>query len=362
MKDKAVILIGCGRIGFLLEDDPLRNKPCTHAGGAAAAGIKITHAVDIDTSRLDLFCTRYEIPPDNCCTDYKELFKKVSPDIVIVATWTASHTDIGIAALKAGADIVVLEKPVAPSLSEARRLLDTARQTGGTLIINHERRYDPRYQKVLTLLEKEKIGKLKTIHASILTGPYRGPSDISEGGGPLLHDGTHLVDIISFFGGKITEVSGDFQRDNRSSGYEDRATAWLKTEQGVDVFLEAGGSRKYFHFELTLSGTEGKIIIGNGYQSLYLTDASRYYRGFQDLREVDFPTIPKGNCFTTLYREVKTLMKDRNRAVSSSGEKGYDALEAIHGIYLSSSKQGIKIKLPLKGKRINLEKIFDIEE
>ena len=43
-------LIGCGRIGCLLEGDPLRYKPCTHYGGASAAGITVTHACDIIAS------------------------------------------------------------------------------------------------------------------------------------------------------------------------------------------------------------------------------------------------------------------------------------------------------------------------
>lgn len=357
---KNVILIGCGRIGFLLENDPLRKKPCTHAGGALSAGIAITHAVDIDRSRLEKFRCSSGISPENCSTHYRELLNRVTPHCVIIATWTESHTDIALFAARRGAEIIVCEKPLSWSLKTAKNLIETCEKTGCRLLVNHERRYDPRYRKAAELLRSGKIGELKTIHGQVLTGPYGGSSSLREGGGPLLHDGTHMIDIIRYFAGDITEVTGSFQRDSRSSGYEDRAAAWLKTHGGIDIFLEAGGSRNYFQFEAVISGTEGKIVIGNGYQSLFLSRPSRYYRGFRDLREVNFPAIKNQNCFTELYREVKKLMKNRKNEITSTGRDGYSALEIIHGIYLSAWKNETKITLPLKQGEVNLQRIFDI--
>jgi hypothetical protein len=52
---KEITLIGCGRIGFILENDKLRNKPCTHFGGADSVGLKFTSACDISKDRLKEF-------------------------------------------------------------------------------------------------------------------------------------------------------------------------------------------------------------------------------------------------------------------------------------------------------------------
>lgn len=362
MKNNHVALIGCGRIGFLLEKDPLRKKPCTHAGGATAAGITITHAVDTNSQRLNEFKKRYNLPAAHTGTDYKELLKKVRPACVIIATWTESHAEIAIFAARNGARIIVLEKPVSYSLKSTGKLLEECEANNCKLIINHERRYDPRYQQVKKLIENRKIGTIKSIHATVLTGPYRGDSGLKEGGGPLLHDGTHIIDIIRFFIGDISEVSGDFQRNSRNSGFEDQATAWLKSESGVDIFLESGGSRNYFQFELTISGTEGKITIGNGYQHLYTSTPSRFYKGFRDLSEKKFPGIPDKNCFVELYREVKGHLNQKTEIITSTGLDGYKSLEIIHGIYLSASKNRKKISLPVNRGSINLKRIFDISE
>ena len=179
------------------------------------------------------------------------------------------------------------------------------------------------------------IGEVRTVHGSILTGGYRGTSSADQGGGPLLHDGTHLVDMLRFLFGEIATVQGEFRRAGRRTGFEDGACAWLKTAGGVDIFLEAGGPREYFMFELEISGTLGKIVIGNGYERLYSARPSRYYTGFRDIGEAPFPAFRRNNCFRELYREAKRARSGRER-ITSTGPDGYRALEVIHAIYLSS--------------------------
>ena len=359
MKKHSAALIGCGRIGCLLENDPLRNKPCTHAGGVCAAGIQITHAADADISRLDAFCTKNAIPSYRASTDYRDLFTRDAPEIVIVATWTNSHAEITRYAAEHGARIIVTEKPIAANMSDAYKMIECCKKNDVCLIINHERRYDPRYRAVRHLLEKGAIGTVKTVNAAVFTGAYRGASLIADGGGPLLHDGTHLVDIIRFFFGDIDSVRGNFSRDTRTAGFEDRAVAWLKMQNGIDVFLEAGGSRSYFGFELNISGTKGKIGIGNGFNHLYKTVPSKLYAGFRDLEEVQFPAMQKTNCFTELYREVKKAALKQSGEITSSGYDGLKALEAVHSIYLSSHLSK-PVSLPVQISSIHLDKIFSL--
>jgi predicted dehydrogenase len=352
-------LIGCGRIGFLLEQDPLRYKPCTHFGGAAFAGVPVSHACDINRERLNIFGRTAGLPQECLYRDYRELLRNERPDLVIIATWTESHEKIAVEAARCGAKTIVLEKPMASTLRGCQRILTHCEERGASVIICHERRYDNRYRKVKYLLAEGKIGQIKTVHASILTSEYRGNSKVSEGGGPLLHDGTHLVDMLRYLFGDITAVQGSFQRSGRTSGFEDRAAAWINTGDGIDIFLEAGGNRNYFVFELEISGTEGKILIGNGYEKLYLGLPSRLYTGFRDIVEKPFPAFKKNNCFEELYREARRSLKG-NAVIASDGNDGYRALEIIHAAYLSSYLGGKKICLPVNPRRINLKKIFDL--
>jgi len=357
-----IALIGCGRIGFLLENDPLRYKPCTHFGGASSAGVKITHACDINRDRLDRFGTTAGIPGKNLFEDYRELLNAAPPDMAIIATWTESHDRIAVEAARSGAAVIVLEKPMASTLQGCGAIIDECRKSKTAVIISHERRYDSRYRKTKGLIDAGKIGRVMTVHASILTGGYSGTSDPGEGGGPLLHDGTHLIDMIRFLFGEIDSVEGEFQRSGRAHGFEDRACAWLKTREGIDIFLEAGGNRKYFVFELEISGTLGKIIIGNGYESLHLNRVSKHYTGFRDITAARFPKYRKNNCFHDLYREAKTALAGKTKRTTSSAADGYRALEVIHAIYLSSHMNRKTIKIPVDRESIDLKKIFDLKK
>lgn len=360
MKKFTTALIGCGRIGFLLENDPLRYKPCTHYGGARAAGIRIDYACDINPDRLIKFSSIAKIPEKNTFSDYHKLMEKVKPDLVIIATWTASHVDIALCAVTNGSRVIICEKPIAANLTDAKKLIDACKSKGTKLIINHERRYESRYRTVKKILSKKEIGDVITVYGSVLSGGYQGKSSIEEGGGPLLHDGTHMIDIIRFFFGEIKSVSGEFQRYGRKKGYEDRALAWLKSSKKIDIILETGGKRDYFAFDLQISGTKGKITIGNGYEKIYKTRKSQFYTGFKDLKEQSFPLSGGINCFKQLYKETQSLLQGKSASITSGGIDGYKSLEIIYAIYLSSFFNGKKVELPLKPDTLDTREIFNI--
>lgn len=360
MPASEISLIGCGRIGFLLENDSLRNKPCTHFGGASSAKLKITSACDLNPGRLEEFGKTAQIPEDSLFTDYKILLKKKKPDMTIISTWTDTHADIALEAIREGSKLIILEKPAASSLPLVKKIIDESEKNRCRIIVNHERRFDGRYNKVKEMIKDGAIGEIRTVNARMLTGLYRGSSLINEGGGPLLHDGTHLVDIIRFFFGDIVSVQGEFTRFSRSSGFEDSASAWMQSKEGINIFLEAGGGRKYFQFELEIWGTDGKILIGNGYTRLFLKKKSRLYSGFRDLSEVKFPPIRQKNCFSELYKSASLILKGKASESISGIEDGYKALEIIHAVYYSSHFGRKKIDLPLISGSVNLKKIFNL--
>lgn len=342
-----VALIGCGRIGFMLEHDPLRYKPCTHWGGAKAANLAITHACDINTERLNNFAKLAGIPSSQCYTDYHTLLEQVKPQCVIIASWTHTHAPVGIAAAKNGAKVIVCEKPIASNLKEAKALIDACNKHNTTLIINHERRYDYRYNYVKKLLAKNIIGSISSVYGFVFT-----PSKAHQpgsGGGPLLHDGTHLIDIVQYLFGNIAQVQAHTQKYSPTSLYEDYAIAHCITTSGIHVTLEAGGHREYFMFELQIFGTKGKIVIGNGYLQIFTPKKSKYYTGFNDLVPQSISPKGKPDYFVKLYKEAKRCLTQPQQ-VTSSGEDGYKALEVIHAIYRSTQYNGRRILLPIENK------------
>jgi len=342
-------LIGCGRIGSLLEEDKLREHPCTHAGAIALCDrVELTSGCDTDTERLKEFGKKWDVK--RLYTDYSELLEKEKPDIICVATWSYTHADIVLEAVKNGVQAILCEKPIALSLSDAQKMIESCKKAGIILSINHERRWDASYIKVFEMINEGMIGELRTIIGNVLTGSPSIKSlnaDYSKiGGGPLLHDGTHLFDIMRFFAGDIEWVVGDIKK-NKGMAVEDQATAYFMFKNGVSGFAEGGGARKYFNFEVDLQGSEGRIVIGNGLLELWRNAQSSRYGGFRDLVAEEFPVVEERK--SPYLGGIKELIEviEGKKACSSSGEDGMKALEAIMAVYESARLGGKKIFLPI---------------
>ena len=363
-----IVLIGCGRIGVLLEDDPLRSKPATHIGGIqfllknhnTPKNLILSAVCDIDSNRLSQCMKKYQI--EKGYSHYKEIILAEKPDIVIIATWTSSHKDIAVFAAENGVKGIVLEKPIAVSIRQAHEIIHTCNLHNVKLVINHERRWDCLYRKTAEIISSKTLGELKTIYANVLSrsaprGDWKNVLN-EAGGGPLLHDGTHLVDMIRYFAGDIASVSGHVTREDPSFGTETTATAFMQTQSQVNIFLEAGGMRDYFNFEIDLHFERGRIRVGNGISDYFTTQNSGRYTGFYELIKTPFPSFIRNmNPFTGALLEVIDAI-EKDTQPFSSGIDGLRAIEIIFAVYYSASLGGKKISLPLKTIGHPLKRMF----
>ena len=239
MKKFKTGIVGCGRIGSILEEDPLRGKPCTHAGGfSALPAIHLSAGCDIDPERLKEFGKRWHVT--GLYSDYREMLEKENLDILCIATWTPLHASMTLEAAKAGIKGIFCEKPIATNLKQAQKMVRACQKNNIPLIINHERRWDAYYQQARKLIRSGKIGEIKTLIGNALSWkPGRLP--VSEhGGGPLFHDGTHLTDLLLFFGGPVAWVSGHETRPGGEKYIEETASAILGFKNGAIGFIEGG--------------------------------------------------------------------------------------------------------------------------
>ena len=355
-------IIGCGRIGCILESDPLRNKPCTHFGGALSAGLKFNYACDIDAGRLSDFAAKASISKENRFTDYKRLLDSAKFDLVTISVPTASHAEILEACIKKSVKVIICEKPLTADIQSSKKIIRLSDQKDSIIIVNHERRYDPYYRKAREIIKSQKLGRLISIRGSMLTAGSRGNGNPSSGGGPLLHDGTHLIDIIRYFAGDIKSVHSHFKRYGKNTGFEDYISLYMKTTDDVPIFAETGGDCGYFCFEVDIILSGGRIVIGNGYRHLYKTRKSKFYTGFSDLCEIKFP-VPKNytNCFTALYKEAAGLLANpENAAPLSTAIDGYKSLEIINASYLSSHRNKT-VSIPVKSFKPGIKTIFGFD-
>ena len=335
MKFKAG-LIGCGRIGSLLSEDKLREKPCTHAEAYYKnTNIELVAGSDTDTERLKLFSDKWEVK--DTYTDYMKMLAEKKLDIVSVATPVNTHMEIIEECAKSKVKVILCEKPLASSLEDAKKACWVCKQNGSLLVVNHSRRFSGDYLKVRDLLASGIIGKLKSVICNISASPPKAEESYEKtGGGILMHDGTHLVDTLRFLLEEEDpeEIIGFIKPASNGAMVEENIQCVLKYKEGCKVFLDCS-DRDYFHFEIDIQGDKGRITIGNGIHRYYVKGSSANYENFNSLIEKPFPGYDDTPFFKTIANNIVKFLKT-GEIPESSGELACSTLKQVMAIYKSA--------------------------
>jgi len=337
-------LVGCGRIGWLLEDDPLRGKPCTHAGALSVdRRVKILAAADPDPQRLADFGSRFGVGA--LYPSHRELLDRHRVDLLAVAAPTECHADIVTEAAASGrVRGIYCEKPISRSLAEADRMIEACERAEVALVVGHERRFGAHFIKARELVAGGAIGRVRTLIGQALGGEPPAVLKSEAGGGPLLHDGTHLTDLFGYFCGPAAWVIGRVERSHGSQNIEHTASALVGMENGATGFIEGGGRRSYFAFDLEVQGEKGVVRIGNRPPELWLARPSPRLTGFSELIQADFPAYEPNNGFVAAFRALIEEIETGKPSLST-GRDGRAALEMILTIYESAARGEKRVRI-----------------
>lgn len=227
-------------------------------------GLSLAAVADPNADRRAAFA---EVPG---FPDWRDMLRSGGLDAVVVATPHFSHTEIGIAVLDAGLHLL-MEKPLAVHKADAEQLLRHPRRSGQLFAAMLNQRGDPAYQAVRSLLVRGELGRLQRAHWAMTTwfrtdayyasAPWRG-TWAGEGGGLLINQACHNLDLYQWLFGLPSRVSGHcgFGRYHAIET-EDDVTAWFEHADGMTgVFTsstgEAPGSNR-----LEIVGDAGRIVL-----------------------------------------------------------------------------------------------------
>ncbi|XDD55836.1 Gfo/Idh/MocA family protein [Leptospira sp. WS4.C2] len=334
------ILIGLGRICSSLETDPFRKKPCTHMGVLTSEWGKdrfeFVLGLDNNPEKCESFQSFWNTKTEIVNSDPTKVTLPNSIQFAVISTPSANHEDWAKHCIRQGIPNLLIEKPVALTESGAKRIQKLAKKHKTRIWINHERRYHPSYQFVKDQLTKGKFGNLKSIRASVFTSAKNPGLAFSKlGGGPLLHDGTHAVDLIHWFLGKPKLVDSKLERPKKNS-IESRAVAWFQTKAGVDIFLDVAGERDYFQFELDIHTDTHRIICSNDGFQFYQSETSNLYKGFRSLVPffpAQFPKPETANAFIGIYDEIFQVITGKKQTMEGTLSDNIEILNLIESIY-----------------------------
>lgn len=299
---------------------------------------KLVLVVDVDLHKAKKLAREFGADEE---TDWKKAVKRPDIDIVIVSTVNNALAPICKVALENGKHILC-EKPFGKTPAESKIIIATAKKHKRLVKVGFNHRFHPAIMKAKKLHEEGIIGKILFIRARYGHGgrvgmekEWRMNKKIS-GGGELLDQGVHLVDLCRWFGGEFTAVSGKCETKFWKTEVEDNAFVTMNNK-GVTAFFHVSTNNWGNIFSFEIFGDKGALVI-DGLGGNY---------GMETLNMgVTIP--PYGNLKSRIFRyktidlswkeEWKNFMRaiEHKSKLVGSGDDGLRANELIAAIYKSS--------------------------
>ncbi len=317
-KDVYIAVIGCGGI-----------SNCHIKAYGKNQYAKLVVFCDIEEKKTLKFAEQYGAEH---YIDYRELLENIEKlDAISICTPPVSHKEIAVAALKKNVN-VLCEKPLAINAAEAEEMVDAAAQSSAFLMTAYPFRFREEMLKTKQLLEKETIGTplfahnafsflVENIHQTWFT-----KKEIS-GGGIIIDNGAHAIDIFHFLFGDIADVAARTRIHDRRNKVEDNALILLEMKSGLCATIELSWSVPFPQEDyLEIYGSRGTITVSSRYVRYRNSDSKQWVYAQTD------PAFQAGfdNEINHFIHCIRSKEQPR-----STGEDGLRALQIIEKIYSS---------------------------
>jgi scyllo-inositol 2-dehydrogenase (NADP+) len=249
MKQLKTVVVGLGRIGW-----QFHLKQAHEHEGFSLVGV-----VDPVPDRLQEAWTTYNV---DGFPDMGACLAATKPDLVAIASPTNFHVDQAILAFKAGCD-VFCDKPIAPSLEEADRMIESARGHGRKLMVYQPHRATPAAVAIRDLIGRGLIGPVRSM--KFRSSGYVRRNDwqafVKNGGGMLNNYGAHLIDqALHFSGSKAARISCLLRTIASLGDADDYVKALIETESGTILDIEINQASALDMPRLQIFGQHGAIV------------------------------------------------------------------------------------------------------
>lgn len=216
--------------------------------------------------RLDAFGMKFGV---GVFTSVGEMIERSGAQAILVCTPHQEHAGPAIEAAKAGAHVLV-EKPLAASLSDCDRMIAAAREGGVTLSVVSQRRFYPPCLRIRQALDAGKLGRPVLATAVMLgwrdeayyrSDPWRGKWK-EEGGGVLVNQAPHQLDLLLWYMGEAEEVFGYWGNLNHPYiEVDDTAVAVIRFRNGgLGSLLVSNGQNPAVHARVSVHGSNGASV------------------------------------------------------------------------------------------------------
>jgi predicted dehydrogenase len=319
-------IIGCGLVGY--------------KRAQALGEHKLVACADVDAKRASALASKYDGATSSA--DPRTVVENPLVELVIVATPHDSLAVNALAALEAGKHVLV-EKPAARSPEELRPLLEVAERQGLVAKVGFNHRFHPSLQRAHKIVADGAIGPLMYIRGRYGHGgrpgyelEWRADPQLS-GGGELLDQGSHLIDLARWFAGDVTEASGHVGTFFWPMQVEDNAFVCLKTSAGVISWLHASWTEWKNLFSFEIFGQIGKLQI-DGLGGSYGPERLTHYRMLPEMgppETTSWEFVGADHSWRDEFEHFVACVRD-GREPSGSLRDGLANLEVVQSLYQRS--------------------------
>ncbi len=258
------------------------NTPMRYAIVGCAAGIAVTHlqalanlpgAQIVGMSDIDAVRGAARAATAGCpfYTDHRTMLKEVQADIAVICTPHPFHAPIAIDCLQAGAHVLV-EKPLAVEVAEADAMIAAAAANERILAVNYQMRFRSAVEYVRAMIDSGELGSLVRVlcvepwyrtaayyRSAAWRGTWKG-----EGGGVLLNQAPHTLDLLCYLVGLPARVFGWTRTFAHAIECEDYAQAMLEYANGAGGYLQISTVEAGLKRRLEIVGDRAAIeLIGD---------------------------------------------------------------------------------------------------
>lgn len=348
-----IALLGCGRIAV---------RHAELLGGAHVRGASLVAVCDIVPERATALSNQYGVPAFN---DLHEMMRVAAPDAVAVLTESGYHARDVIALAPYGKHLIV-EKPMALTLSDADAMIRACDASGAKLFVVKQNRFNVPVVKTRQALEAGRFGKLVLGTVRVRwcrrqsyydQAPWRGTWALD--GGVLTNQASHHVDLLEWMFGDVESVQAMSSTALANIEAEDTAVATLKFTNGALGVIEATTATRPTDLEGSLSilGDQGTVVIGgfavNQMQTWQFETPVADDADVLERYSVNPPTV-YGFGHHAYYEHVVECINTGARALVD-GLEGRRSLELINAIY-ESIETGRRVTLRYQPQRSRLGK------
>jgi predicted dehydrogenase len=318
---------------------------------------RLAAVCDVRPDILSEAAAKYDVPG---FADSTELLDSGLVDAVIIATPHFDHPPIAIEAFKRGIH-VLSEKPISVTVSAADEMIAAANASGCKFAVMYQMRTLGRSQAARRVVEEGRLGEV--YRTSLVMGWFRSQAYYDsggwratwsgEGGGVLINQAPHFLDLFTWLGGLPSRVSGRTRTRIHDIEVEDEAFATLDYPNGAHGYLYASTTESPSHEMLEICGDRGKLVMhGSSLRFFELKTPVRQHSeeatemwSSPEVQEVPLDIPATGGHHMDVLRNFCLSIR-RDEPLVTPGAEGLNAVELINGVILSSHT-GASVDLPV---------------